>query len=376
MQLMLRALCAAAVLAVLAPAAEAYPQFQLATGNSRCSDCHYAPTGGGLINAWGRMESADTISLTGGSGEWLYGAYDEPDWVKLGIDARAVAAIKDQAADPDTLLFPMQGDVYARFQWDALSVYVQAGLRAQARGERPDVLSRFSSREHYAMYAPRGEDYYVRAGRFLVPYGLRTQDHTWYIRRDLGLEVFSETYNLSGGYAKGDWEVHATAFAPAPDVLEAAGPRESGGAALYERRLLDDTAVVAAQTKVGFADDHARYVAGGYGKYWWEAASLLVMGELDLGYETFDADPGPSRAQLVSHLGVTWFPTQGLMVTGAHERYDEDVEVDGTARDGFSLTLQLFPRAKWEILAIGKIELHGSRDRRSTLGMLQLHYYL
>ena len=42
--------------------ADAYPQFQLSTGNDTCKQCHFAPGVGGLINEYGRDEAGSTIS--------------------------------------------------------------------------------------------------------------------------------------------------------------------------------------------------------------------------------------------------------------------------------------------------------------------------
>ncbi|HVR02224.1 MAG TPA: hypothetical protein VMT47_08835, partial [Polyangia bacterium] len=58
-------LIAAIVLLAGARQAAAYPQFQFSSGTNRCGQCHFAPSGGGLLTSWGRDESADTISLGG-----------------------------------------------------------------------------------------------------------------------------------------------------------------------------------------------------------------------------------------------------------------------------------------------------------------------
>ena len=210
-----------------------------------------------------------------------------------------------------------------------------------------------------------------------MPFGLRSQDHTWYVRRDLGLYTWDETFNLSGGRVENDWEAHATLFASPPSIVQAGGNRDMGGAFYYERRLGDDqNTAVAGQARVGLSGQHTRSLIGGIGKHYWDAANLLLMAELDLLLETFAESPGPSRMQMVTYAGASWFPIQGLMLTAAHERYDEDLSIKGTARDGLSLALQFFPWAKWELMLVGKTEFHGSADRNSQMGMLQLHYYL
>ena len=370
------ALCLAA-LAYLGSenAARGYPEFQFSTGNARCNLCHYSPTGGGLLNDWGRRQSASAISFGDGNGDFLYGVYKEPAWIKLGVDFRGAAIVKKQPSTTDVLAFPMLGDTYVRLQKDSLSFYAAIGPRAQARDSEHSVLSRMTSREHYAMWKPRGTKAYVRAGRFLAPDGIRSQNHTLYVRRDLGLYAYEETYNVSGGYVDRNSELHVTAFTPAPQALQAAGPRESGGAAYYEHRF-DQRASLAGQTKIGFSGDGAHYWGGGLGKLWLPSPHLLLTGELDFGVQTFDASPGPTREQLVSYAGVSWFPRPGLLTTVAHEHYNEDLSVKGTSRHGLSLSIQVFPWVKWEVQVLGKVEFDGSTQRKNSMGMLQIHYYL
>src|SRR5579871_5451131 len=95
--------------------AEAYPQFQFSSGTNRCSQCHYSPSGGGLLTSWGRDESADTISL-GGDGAFLHGLVTPPSWLGIGGDFRFAFLTNDvgSPAGPENAAFPMQADIYLR----------------------------------------------------------------------------------------------------------------------------------------------------------------------------------------------------------------------------------------------------------------------
>ena len=128
--------------------AEAYPQFQFSTGAARCSDCHYSPAGGGLINAYGRAEAGDTISAYGGDGSFLHGAWTPPDWVDFGADLRLALLGKDVGDDARGTFFPMQGDTYVRFAFGQFSAYLNVGPRAAPREPRQSFGQRFVSREH------------------------------------------------------------------------------------------------------------------------------------------------------------------------------------------------------------------------------------
>src|SRR5215831_17751689 len=96
--------------------AAAYPQFQFSSGTNKCSQCHFSPAGTGLISSWGRSESGDTISMAG-DGAFLHGAVNLPSWLALGADLRGATTRTTDGGDqsPQSAIFPMQADLYARF---------------------------------------------------------------------------------------------------------------------------------------------------------------------------------------------------------------------------------------------------------------------
>jgi hypothetical protein len=371
----------------LAREAAAYPQFQFTSGTTRCSQCHFSPAGTGLITGWGRDESGDTISL-GGDGSFLHGAVELPSWLALGLDFRYVALFNDVGGpeSPETVLFPMQGDAYARVAFsESVSLNVTFGARGVVRPESStlsdrlaDVPSRSISREHYLMWKPGGTGPYVRAGRFFAPYGLRLAEHPTYVRRYTGFNLYEETYNLSGGVVAEGWELHATAFMPVPagfpDVLQAVGHRGSGGTVYAEKRL--ENIALGAQTRIAVGDDESRYQGGGIGKIYFEGAKLLLMGEADFIRRAF---PGYGQNELVGYLNATFFPMKGLMTGLALEHYQENLSVAKTARRAFNLQINFFPWAHFEIVLLGRYQMTGSGSADgapASLGMLQLHYYL
>ena len=92
--------------------AAAYPQFQFSSGTNKCSQCHFAPAGGGLISSWGRSEAGDTISMAG-DGAFLHGAVSLPSWFAAGADLRLAATRTADGGDqsPQSAWFPMQADL-------------------------------------------------------------------------------------------------------------------------------------------------------------------------------------------------------------------------------------------------------------------------
>jgi hypothetical protein len=380
---MRRLLIALAIL-LGARAAHAYPHWQLSTGATRCNQCHFAPAGGGLLSDYGRYMAGDELSSFGGDGAFLHGAVQLPSWLSLGGDLRgAVVAHDVQDPSGSTLAaFPMQADFSLRLALPkGISAAGTVGLRGQVRD--PDLLvpiqnyqpvstSQFISREHYLMAQSKESGYYVRAGRFFAPFGLRFAEHIFYVRRDLGFDELEETYNVSAGVVRPAWEVHLTGFAP--DFVRDIGSRESGFAGYYERRLLGNTLALAGQTRIASAPGATRYIFGAVAKSYVEPLRTLLFTELDGVTMSFDDRMLSSREQVVGIAGLTVLPLRGVSATLLGERNQVDVSLP-TAWTGGSILLDWIPYAHCELQVMGRLQFPSGGDAAKTL-FIQLHYFL
>ena len=364
--------------------AEAYPQWQLSTGASRCNQCHYAPAGGGLLTSYGRDAVGEELSTFGGNGELLHGAVRLPAWLALGGDFRG-GFVDNDVQDPNgptVAVFPMQADLSARVGLPAgFSVVGTGGLRGQVRDPnllvpiqnyQPVSTSQLISREHYLMWQPQAIGPYLRAGRFFAPFGLRFPEHNLYIRRDLGFDQLRETYNVSGGFVYEAWELHVSLFAR--DFVRHIGSDEDGVAAYVERRLADGTIAVAGQTRLAVAPGVARFIFGGLGKAYVERLRTLLLAEVD-GVELLFDDPavGP-RVQVVGAVGFTVLPVPGVMLTLLGERNQIDVELPD-AWTAATVLLNWFPYAHCEAQLMGRLQFPSGGDAAKTL-FFQIHYFL
>jgi hypothetical protein len=368
----------------LAPAsAHAYPQWQFSSGAARCNQCHYAPGGGGLVTTYGRDAIGTELSTIEGNGAFLHGGLELPARLALGGDLRGAFVSHDsnEITGSRRAVFPMQADLSGRLViWEGLSFAGTVGLRGQQRDNQqyvpfqnyqPIYTSRLVTREHYFMWQPAPQGYYARAGRFFAPFGLRLAEHTTYVRRDLGFNQLEESYNLSGGYVTGPWELHVTAFAP--DVLRHIGGSDSGVAAYYEHRILDDAGALAAQTRVAIGDGTTRIIGGGVAKYYVPLLRTLFLAEGNLVH--WRLDDGLGRNQFVGAGGFAVLPVRGLMMTMLAERNQEDVAVKAAAWSAATALLNFFPYPHVELQMMGRLQFPGAGVATKTF-FVQLHYFL
>jgi hypothetical protein len=375
---------AATVVWLLVPRpAAAYPQWQLTTGAARCNQCHYAPAGGGIINAFGRDAVGEQLSTFGGDGAFLHGAVALPKWLAITADVRG-AFVDNDVQDPDgptIAAFPMQADLTARVAFGAgISAVGIIGYRGQAREDdspvpyqnyQPISTSQLISREHYLMWQPEATGPYVRVGRYFAPFGLRFPEHNLYIRRDLGYDQLTETYNASVGWTYDAWELHLTAFAP--DFVRHIGSNESGAAIYYERRLLDDHLALGAQMRAASGPGLTRVIYGAVAKLYVESLRTLFLAEGDGVQLLFDQVDVGQRTQVVGAAGLAVLPIPSVILTllGEHNQVDVDSQASWTAATAL---LNWFPYAHCEAQVMGRLQFPRGSDVAKTL-FIQVHYF-
>ncbi len=352
--------------------ADAYPQFQFSTGNDTCVQCHFSPAGGGLINDYGRDEAGSTLSMREGNGGFLHGVWTPPAEFQIGVDLRGVAGLRNTpASGVENLIFPMQMELYLRPKIGPVSLYVNVGARP-ARGDTPVSPG---SREHYLMYESDA-GWYLRAGRFFPVFGIRTQDHTAYVRRHMQMYIYEEPYGLAWGKQSTSSEIHVSAYTMSPPALGT--NQDSGVAAYWERRNEESTAAYALQTRLSASatDQHSWF--GGIYKRYMESSKLMLLAELDLGMQSFFGQPdGDPRAQAVGYVSATYFAMQGLMIGGGLQVYDPDITLEQSSREAVELNVQWFPIPHFELHLLTRVEAVGLEvGDPILLSLLQLHYYL
>lgn len=359
-------------LGVLAGDVAAYPEFQFSTGATRCAECHFAPMGGGLINAYGRDEAASTISEAG-DGRFLHGAIELPEWIALGGDVRVAGLGKHVRDGTEAAVFPMQADLYARVANGTWSVQGTFGVLETIR-KPGSFTERLGSREHYAMVEAEDKAWYARAGRFLPAFGLRMPDHTVYVRRYTGQHAFEESYGLGAGFAKGSWEVHATLMTPL-ELHPVVGRHGWGGALMVERFNEASTASVILQARSQRVGDTIENWTGGAYKRWIEDADIWVAAEIDVGMTRVPDAPVITR--IAAYATASYRPGKKWgAALGAHA-YDGDVRIVDNDRIALDTRFAWFPRAHLEVAALVRgAVLARELARGDVFGFLQLHYYL
>ena len=191
----------------------AEPEF-LAKQYTRCTACHYSPTGGGLLTSYGRLLSHRELSTARGTatapeagaeddphGEqaFLYGALGEAlGPVHLGLEMRPSRLRIGFPGGRQTLNLLMNLDLVGAVEKSGWTAYGTVGREpptSAVRNGRTLPESAFISYEHWISYQTDG-GFRVRAGRFLPAYGVRFADHSTYSRRTLDLDRNDQVYGF------------------------------------------------------------------------------------------------------------------------------------------------------------------------------------
>jgi hypothetical protein len=187
---------------LVAARADAYP-WMIRHGHDGCVSCHVDPSGSGLLTSYGREQGDEELTMKYGHADGerkpglLWGRVETPSWLLLGAGFRgAVLATKVSGAPA--------GAGAPSASWSASPILMQADLRAGVRQgplrasaslgviDNPSyasVVGNLVSREHWVGYAPDGDTLLVRAGRMNLPFGVRSIEHTLWVRQQTRTDI-------------------------------------------------------------------------------------------------------------------------------------------------------------------------------------------
>ncbi|MEO6057821.1 MAG: hypothetical protein ABIQ49_13380 [Gemmatimonadales bacterium] len=183
-----------AVVLVAVPRAHAAgePWIAIKTG-LKCSACHVNRSGGGARNDFGSVYAQ--TRLTWAPGDVKSRALTE--FLSLGLDFRLKASGTLSESNPRTAIDLDEAQVYleARLVRDRIAVYID-----QTVGPNRAV-----ARELFALIEKLPWNGYAKAGKLLVPYGLRLKDDEEFVRAETGFNYDTPDQGVELGVEPGPW---------------------------------------------------------------------------------------------------------------------------------------------------------------------------
>lgn len=336
--------------------ASAEPMF-LSKQYTRCSSCHFSPTGGGLLTPYGRSLSREELSTTGRTSsnerehEFLYGALGSaPTRLSLGLGLRPARLSLDFDGGSFDRNFLMNADVTAAFRSGEWTAYVEAGR--QGRTGSPA----YKSFEHWVSYQKQ-HGLGVRVGRFLPAYGVRLADHSAFSRTPLGFNTADQVYAVEISHVS---DKRLIQLSIGPGRADSVTEDDGGRAMTASGRVQFDLSPTRSLVLSGLLRRKADFAAGekltgvAFGiaparrlSIWTEANARFVDGISGAGYVV------ANETSLEVYRGLWVKFTPQLRTTPGDSG-------GGTWRTAFAL--DLLPRTHWNL----GLSYYRDKDRRSN----------
>lgn len=179
-------------------AAHAEPYLAVYKG-MQCSSCHSNPAGGGKRSAYGNVFAQTEMPARriGDAQDALWNG-EVVKWLSVGANLRAGYQYVDTPNQESTSEFLVNRGVFyaeAHVIPGRLSLYVDQQFAPGAS----------INREAYVRLNSESRKFLFMAGQFFLPYGLRIQDDSAFIRQATNVNFFTPDRGIAAGYESGPW---------------------------------------------------------------------------------------------------------------------------------------------------------------------------
>ncbi|MEY4543948.1 MAG: hypothetical protein RL685_143 [Pseudomonadota bacterium] len=345
--------------------AAAYPQYVF-KGYGSCGACHHGATGGGLANRWGR-ESLD--ASFGGDGLGPLNddlTSEEPAGLKLdlGADVRMMPIFgTDGEGSLGPTVIPMLaelGGALSAGPWLAYGTITPRKLE----GSGPSYVA--FSREHWLGYRVN-DQFQVRVGRLVLPFGLRQPDHTQYVREDFGFDKYDQSYSAEVDFSGEQWSISGNIFVG--DLPNEPAQRQDRGLVLTGVREFESGAALGLSALGSVSEARTRGAGSLFARVPFGKGTYALV---DLALQHLDAADGNGELSSVAeYLRLGWFvkPALDLYLEAGNRAF---LAGDGLtkARLGLGASWWLF---NWFELAPQLLAETRSDLPTRLVGMAQLH---
>ena len=292
----------------------------------QCSSCHSNPAGGGTRTVYGNVFAQSELAAQRlGDGKLWTG--EITNWLAIGGDLRASFVSTDtpnRGSTSDTDF--NRGTFYleATLIPNILSVYVDEQFSPND----------FETREAYLRVNSRDTKWFLAAGEFYLPYGLRLQDDTAFVRQATGINFANTDRGAFGGYNSGAWSVIAS-------VTDGSGSGQGNGGNQFSMAV--NYVQPSWRTGVSFNevdnDDGGRTMFGLFGGL--RTGSVAWLAEVDSIRD--HAAPGVSIDSFAAMLEANWTFLGRSNLKFSYDYLDPDTDLSEDHQVRYSIVWELSP---------------------------------
>jgi hypothetical protein len=197
-----------------APISFSYPDL-VRHGYVNCNTCHTSHSGGDLLTPYGRSLNKEILASPF-SFVKIEEGNQNPDkpWLQWGFNSKLLQSFVENSASSKArfMIMQVQADVLMSYQ-DILDFYVSIGRQESSKPEpKPQdyiYLPEFWVRSNSYINVKEEDplSLQIKIGKFTPAYGLKFQEHTFVVRRDLGFAPGNEKFNLEAmaQYQNHEW---------------------------------------------------------------------------------------------------------------------------------------------------------------------------
>lgn len=307
-------MCVAA-LGLVTSAATAEPYLAVAKG-LHCSACHSHPGGGGKRNVYGNAFAQGELPATRiGDTNAPFWTGELNRWFSIGGNLRGGYSFEDVPGRPES----------SGFDVNKATVYLQATLVPGRLGVYVDqqvAPSASINREAYVRLTSAGGKWSLTGGQFFLPYGLRLQDDTAFVRLATGTNFTNPDRGMQLGYESGSWSTIASVTNGSGGGSET----DKGKQFSFVGAYVQPAWRVGLSASVNDSDGGDREMAGLFAGL--RTGPIAWLAEVD--FVSDDVGPGATRDARAGFVEANWMPRKGHNFKFSYDVFDPD---DGVSED-------------------------------------------
>ena len=293
----------------------------------QCSACHTHPAGGGKRNALGNAFAQTEMPAQRVGGDELWTGQISK-WFGIGGNVRGEYRYVDTPNQEEVSEFDVRrATLYfeATVIPERLSIYVDQQLAPGGS----------LNREAYVKVRSRSGSWHLAAGQFFLPYGLRLEDDSAFIRQATGINFANPDRGLQVGYDSGAWST----------ILSVTNGSGGGSENDTGKQLSFIGNYVANRWRVGLSlnandsDIGDRNMYGAFAGL--RTGPIAWLAEVD--WITDDLPAGGEQDALAGLVEGNWLCARGHNLKVTYEYFDPDSDTDEDHRVRYSLVYEYSP---------------------------------